>query len=287
MGLADWQIRNFWGGKVAAPHLAGRVATMESTPDIVEGYDSLTEKERETLRLLLHGHDAKSMARELGLSVHTVNERLRNARRKLDVTNSKEAARLLFERESEAPHFLGHKSLGDAHATGNGTIGRRTARMPRAAIIGGLLVMSLLLAKVAITLWSAPSSDLPIPARMHGSASQESIPAQADLERAENAALAIFSIVDRPDFDIEGAQSGETPANDRNFAAWNSLVERRRERGVALGRKIERIDILGRESGNHWIVRFKTDFENLRGAYEKVTLAEHEANFVAVDYEVE
>ena len=42
-----------------------------------------TEKEKQTLRLIVRGHDAKSLARHLGLSVHTVNERLRDARRKL------------------------------------------------------------------------------------------------------------------------------------------------------------------------------------------------------------
>lgn len=57
---------------------------------------SLTDKAMATLRLILQGHDAKSMASELGLSVHTINERLRKARRKLQVTSSKEAARLLL-----------------------------------------------------------------------------------------------------------------------------------------------------------------------------------------------
>ena len=43
--------------------------------------ETLTEKEKQALRLLVSGHDAKSMARQLGLSVHTINERLRDARR--------------------------------------------------------------------------------------------------------------------------------------------------------------------------------------------------------------
>ena len=33
----------------------------------------LTEKEKETLRLIVRGHDAKSMAAEFDLSVHTIN----------------------------------------------------------------------------------------------------------------------------------------------------------------------------------------------------------------------
>lgn len=72
------------------------------------GLDALTEKEKQTLRLILRGHDAKSAARELALSVHTVKERLRDALRKLGVTSSREAARrLLAEETSESlPKFL-------------------------------------------------------------------------------------------------------------------------------------------------------------------------------------
>jgi DNA-binding CsgD family transcriptional regulator len=46
----------------------------------------LSEREKEALRLLLVGHDAKSIANLLGLSVHTVNDRLRDARRKMGAT---------------------------------------------------------------------------------------------------------------------------------------------------------------------------------------------------------
>ena len=61
------------------------------------GYQALTEKEKQTLRLIVRGHDAKSMARHLGLSIHTVNERLRDARRKLEVSSSRGARyRILF-----------------------------------------------------------------------------------------------------------------------------------------------------------------------------------------------
>src|SRR5438270_5567238 len=68
------------------------------------------EREREVLRLLLRGHDAKSIARELGLSLHVVNERLRDSRRRLGVTSSREAARMLaaYERDD----FSGDKQIG-------------------------------------------------------------------------------------------------------------------------------------------------------------------------------
>lgn len=72
----------------------------------------LPEREKEVLRLLLAGHDAKSIGRTLGLSTNVVNERLRDSRRKLDVTSSREAARLLALAESESPNKFGNKQIG-------------------------------------------------------------------------------------------------------------------------------------------------------------------------------
>src|SRR6476619_427904 len=68
-------------------------------PRMATNFEALTEKEKQTLRLIVRGHDAKSTARELGLSVHTVNERLRDARRKLEVSSSREAARIVLAAE--------------------------------------------------------------------------------------------------------------------------------------------------------------------------------------------
>lgn len=75
---------------------------------------ALTEKEKQTLRLIVRGHDAKSMARHLGLSVHTINERLRDARRKLEVSSSREAARKLLESEGPTPQNAADREIGDA-----------------------------------------------------------------------------------------------------------------------------------------------------------------------------
>ena len=61
---------------------------------VKEGFGALTEKEKQTLRLIVRGHDAKSTARNLGLSVYTINERLRDARRKMAVSSSREACLL-------------------------------------------------------------------------------------------------------------------------------------------------------------------------------------------------
>ena len=56
---------------------------------------ALTDKEVEILRLLASGHTVKSIAVQLGRSEASINERLREARRKAHVGSSRELARLL------------------------------------------------------------------------------------------------------------------------------------------------------------------------------------------------
>ena len=76
----------------------------------------LPEREKQVLRLLLGGHDAKSIGRELGLSTNIVNERLRDSRRKLGVGSSREAARVLALSEPATPNNIGNKQFGIAPA---------------------------------------------------------------------------------------------------------------------------------------------------------------------------
>lgn len=56
---------------------------------------TLTDKELEILRLLAAGHTVKSIAAGLGRSETSINERLRDARRKTGIGSSRELARLL------------------------------------------------------------------------------------------------------------------------------------------------------------------------------------------------
>jgi DNA-binding CsgD family transcriptional regulator len=57
--------------------------------------EALTDKELEILRLLAGGHTVKSIATRLDRSEASINERLREARRKTGVGSSRELARLL------------------------------------------------------------------------------------------------------------------------------------------------------------------------------------------------
>lgn len=61
--------------------------------------DRLTEAQREVLRSWRAGLTAKEIGRGLGITHYAVNERLRSARRALDVDSSDKAARLLAEAE--------------------------------------------------------------------------------------------------------------------------------------------------------------------------------------------
>ena len=63
-------------------------------------FASLTEAERQILALLAAGHTAKTAAAALGLSVHGVNERLREARRKTGAGSSRDLARALVAQEN-------------------------------------------------------------------------------------------------------------------------------------------------------------------------------------------
>lgn len=111
---------------------------------------SLSDRERQVLALLARSHDAKSIARTLRISVHTVNEQLRAARQKLGVTSSREAARLLLESEGDTPKILGDRQIG---------IGARDSGGPKSAMpgmrallfIAGACLM-ILLALLALTL---------------------------------------------------------------------------------------------------------------------------------------
>ncbi|MBQ0771594.1 MAG: DNA-binding CsgD family transcriptional regulator [Parasphingorhabdus sp.] len=74
--------------------------------------DDLNENEKAALHLLLQGYDAKTAAQEIGVTPNVINERLRSARQKLQVTSSKAAARMLAEHEGYEPKFFVPKNIG-------------------------------------------------------------------------------------------------------------------------------------------------------------------------------
>jgi DNA-binding CsgD family transcriptional regulator len=111
--------------------------------------ESLPEREREVLRFLLRGYDAKSIARALGLSVNVVNERLRDARRRLGVSSSREAARRLAA--LEGADFLGDKEFGIGARAVSGTDRGRPDGRVHLPVLG---VVMMLIAAAALGFWA-------------------------------------------------------------------------------------------------------------------------------------
>lgn len=229
---------------------------------MLQGYQALTAKEKETLRLILHGHDAKSMARELDLSVHTVNERLRAARRKLAVTSSKQAARVLLEEESADPQFLGDRVFGDADAAlaPQGSAHRK-ARTARASIAGGILAMSFILAIALATLTGVPDGLV---------ATQQNVAAQD--HAAETAARGFLAMIDRGDWAGSYAATTAVFRGQSSQQVWTDVSQRVRP---PLGALVSRTPV-----STEWVptpegyvmVKYRSDFADRRGVVETVTL---------------
>jgi DNA-binding CsgD family transcriptional regulator len=204
---------------------------------------ALTEKEKQTLRLILRGHDAKSAARELGLSVHTINERLRDARRKLGVTSSREAARRLLAEEGQSleapPETLGDKALGDAlSGVPAAGIAASATRRPLVLATIGVLAMSLVLA--ALFLPASPLSLLaPAPAISAAAA------AESEAAGAARAAEDFLELIDDGRWAESYAATSAEFHRLNTLERWSAVSARLRP---PLGKLVTR-DLVG----NEWV----------------------------------
>ena len=218
----------------------------------------LTEKEKEPLRLLLLGHDAKSMALALDLSVHTVNERLRNARRKLGVTSSKEAARLLLEEEGAHPDSLVPKELGDAAAPSAGADRAQAKQGPahgrrRLFILAGVTLMTLLLAALAMGVIPSPLG--------HAPASEE-----VRQEEMQAAARSWLELVDAGNADASYALTSEAFRELNTLETWTRVsASVRTPLGATVSRQLVSVETPPTPQG-YTIVKFATRFENREAA---------------------
>ena len=233
----------------------------------------LSEKEKETLRLIVRGHDAKSIARHFNLSVHTVNERLRDARRKMAVSSSREAARQLFDQEGAT-----HKSLGDTLSGEAATPvaveqvvppengGKRTRRS--VLIISGVVLMSLILALAAVT--SLPQAT-PSPTDSTPSATV------SDAE-VEGAARQFLTLIDQGKWDASYALTTDSFHRVNTAKVWADVSEKvRPPLGAMKSRIFLSHDDVPAPPAGYEVVKFRTSFANKPNAIEKVSL-ERSAN---------
>lgn len=240
------------------------------------GLDTLSDKEKQTLRLILRGHDAKSSARELGLSVHTVNERLRDARRKLSVTSSREAARLLLAAERETsethPEFHADKRLGDAQqghdASGiAASASQLWAGRGLALTIAGVTAMSFVLAALFL-----PASPLSVIAS--APAVPVSAAAESQLSGAARAAENFLDLIDNSLWAESYAATGTEFRRLNTLEAWSEVSARLR---LPLGTVVTR-DHIGDEyvpapPEGYRLIKFRSVYADGTLQTESISLA--------------
>lgn len=242
-----------------------------------EGYQALTEKEKETLRLIVRGHDAKSTARHLNLSVHTVNERLRDARRKLSVSSSREAARFLLEKEGGGPDFLADRHIGDATPAAAMRPGPGRAMMRRWVWIGAL-IMSLFLAALALTAVSQNGS-------APNSASPSTRVDAATATAATQSAMAWLALVDQERWDESWRTSGQQFQRANTSKVWADISKGvRSPLGAVASRTVITHERIPAPPRGYLIVRFRTSFTTRPEATETVSLEREGADWRVVGY---
>ncbi|MCP1472020.1 DNA-binding CsgD family transcriptional regulator [Sphingobium sp. OAS761] len=237
-----------------------------------EGCAALTEKEKQTLRLMVRGHDAKSIARDLGLSVHTINERLRDARRKMAVSSSREAARLLLEAEGGEKGSPAPDSLGDTEIGGDGavrradqdsapTVGAGRPHRPTRIIIGAaLMTLTLgLLAFAALTDVTAP----PAPAVARSIVETPVV----------DTARRWLALVDQGRWDESYRETGSSFRKLNSAQTWARVSEEvRPPLGTVTSRILISQQDLPAPPAGYQVVKFRTQFSNKADAVETVTL---------------
>jgi DNA-binding CsgD family transcriptional regulator len=245
---------------------------------VTDGYATLTEKEKQTLRLIVRGHDAKSTARHLGLSVHTINERLRDARRKLAVSSSREAARMVFEREGSDPKSVADEEFREAVPPQDVKQDSPGQIKRRARIGTGAVIMSLVLGFLA--LFGLPQ----IASNQDGGTSS----VEAVNSAVVASAKAWLALVDQRKWDESWAATASSFKKSNTKQLWATTAEKVQ---VPLGATRSRVlfsqDSVPTPPNGAEVVKFRTSFANKPDAVETLALAKENGNWRVVGYYIE
>ncbi|MEO0418042.1 MAG: DUF4019 domain-containing protein [Pseudomonadota bacterium] len=263
---------------------------------MADAIDDLTDKEKQALRLLLAGHDAKSAALELDISVHTLNDRLRAARRKLGVTTSKEAARALGQAEQSesepAPQSFVHKPLGVQENPENQHLSSVADRseggiIAFAARRKGLLIMSLTLALALTAVAFIPSQN---PSATPAVVSDDSAFMAERPSASELQARRFLGLIDFGKFDESYAEAGEPLREQYALGKWKFGLTLRMTKGKIQDRTLATVirtsEFGGRKGGEFEVITFNSLFQHNNQQIERVVLERIGADWKVVDYEI-
>ena len=263
-----------------AVHTAKSRYDADADGKVMGGYQALTEKEKQTLRLLVDGYDAKSMARHLGLSVHTINERLRDARRKMATSSSREAARLVRAAEASTPQSLGDKQLGDVLPGGSEeTVANQQAdgTVPRHRWLIGGTVMSLALGAYALAaLFGSAAAPSAAPAAAAAAAESPAPAGQAAID----AARSFLALVDAGDWSRSYAATAQTFRKVNSEALWaQSSQQVYPPLGALHDRVLAGADFVPAPPDGSWIVKFHSSFAERPKAVETLSLVREDGTW--------
>lgn len=255
-----------------------------------DGLGALTEKEKVALRLLLSGHDAKTSAAALEISVHTVNDRLRNARRKLGVSSSREAARILGVAESATPQNDVHKPLAveqfDNRKDDVPAVDESGREMARPAWRSkGAFIMTFTIAASALIIAIVGFGGAEETEPAEPAAVTASVQAASEAEARDWLAL-----TDVGNFEDSRAQASQSLRDQYSEAIWELGITLRRTSGVAESRElisVTRSDrMLDGRNGEFEILSFDTDFTGRGDATEIVTMERVGGEWLVADYDI-
>ena len=232
------------------------------------------------------------MARHLGLSVHTVNKRLRDARRKMATSSSREAARLLHEVETQSPEIIGDKILGAAPAAGAAHMAIQPAQgdgtLHRTGWVVGGLVMTItgaLLALAALS-GSSPEPAAPLPAPVAAAPAVTATPASEAAAIA--AARQFLAQLDRDDWTASW-QAAHQSFKLLNTADWwaDASQQVRGAMGTARSRELATVNFIAAPPSGYWIITFKANYSKKGTAVETLHMASENGDWKMTGITVE
>lgn len=238
---------------------------------------------------IVRGHDAKSTARNLGLSVHTINEQLRDARRKLAVSSSREAARLLLEAEgptpaSPHPHSFGDTEIGedqqhaslDQEAAPIRGVGQARRLAP---ILIGVLLMTFALALLALTALPQFAST---PAAAPTATRVTPDPQVVD------AARQWLALIDQGRWDESYRTTGTAFRKLNTAEVWRTVSTKvRAPLGTLVSRTLLDQESLPAPPHGYEVVKFRASYANKADAIETISLEFEDGSWRVVGVTIE